>query len=68
MTPEVSCNMSHAHGVERTNIHPAGQSQTRYKQLSQLQHMSDLGVAIGRDEKAEEVPGSASEERCACSL
>jgi uncharacterized membrane protein len=30
--------MSHVHGVERADIYPASQSQTSYKQLSQLQH------------------------------
>lgn len=33
-----------------------------------LQLLSYLGVAIHKDEKAKESPGSASEDRCTCSL
>lgn len=44
MTPGVSCNMSHVHGVERADIYPASQSQTSYKQLSQTQQSNETGA------------------------
>jgi hypothetical protein len=39
LTPGVIRSTCPSIGVERADIHPASQSQTSYKQLSQLQHL-----------------------------